>query len=85
MNDTVENLEINKTWLRQFSRSIRPFKYSETLLNLLEFRLNDFESFKPLDSINIERLQIDQINLEFRLNSKVPPTQFFLSSLDHKC
>jgi len=71
MNTTTENLEIKKPWFRKFSRSVRPFKYSETLLDDIEFRLNDFESFKAEPSINVNSLQIDQINLEFKFNFSI--------------
>jgi hypothetical protein len=75
IENASENLEIKKTWFRKFTRSIRPFKYSEDLLDNVEFRLNDFESFKLEPSINVEQLQLDQINLEFKIKIDQPSIQ----------
>jgi hypothetical protein len=67
IENASEKLEIKKSWFRKFTRSVRPFKYSEDLLDNIEFRLNDFESFKLEPSINVDQLQLDQINLEFKI------------------
>jgi hypothetical protein len=55
-------------WLRTEARTIRPFKYSEGLLDGISFRLSDKDDFTMEESLHKEEIALEDIMPEFLLD-----------------
>lgn len=68
MNTTATNNAPQKKWLRTEARTVRPFRYSEDLLQKTGFRLLPEDDFFEGDSIHKDEIDVDAIVPEIRLD-----------------
>lgn len=68
MDTIATNAAPQKKWLRTEARTVRPFRYSENLLQKTGFRLYPGDDFIETDSIQKDEIEIDKLHPEIRFD-----------------